>query len=153
MALWMHLHNVTSLLCFPTLLCIHVCCALLSTNCLDVTSLWKGWQAATGPRVWPCAPGTTLQQYYSSCALCICTEPRRGHGLGSLGRGDHLVLPQQEPWWCEDTQMHIKAMLRGITLGTLLKEHEGPLAQWFKNKPLESRILAMLQVPFPSTSE
>lgn len=101
-----------------------------------------------------CTPGMTLQQYYRGCALCICVEPRRGHVLGSLGRGDHLVLPQQQPWWCEDTQMCIKAMLRGVTLGTLLKANKGPLAQWFKNKPLErSRILAMLQVPFPSTSE
>lgn len=47
-------------------------------------------------------------------------------------------------------------MLRGVTLGTLLgaAANEGALAQLFKTKPLaRSRILAMLQVPFPSTSE
>lgn len=49
-----------------------------------------------------------------------------------------------------------KRVLRGVTLGTLLKAaaKKGALAQRFKNKPLErSRILAMLQVPFPSTSK
>lgn len=154
----MHLYNQTSLLCFPTSLCIWTAC-VPNTNCLDVTSLLKGWQAATGPHVWLRTPGTAhpvLQQYYSNHVSCICTEPRRGHGLCNLGRGDRLVLPQQELRWCEDTQTYIKAMLWGVTLGTPLQAaaNEGALAQWFKNKPLErSRILATLHVPFPSTSQ
>lgn len=159
MVVRMHLYNQTSLFSHITLHlnCVHR--AVPNTNCLDVTSLLKGWQAATGPHVWlhtPVIAHPALQRYYSSRISCICMEPRRGHRLCSLGRGDHCVLPQQQSWWCEDTQMYIKAMLREVTPGALLEAaaSKGALAQWFKNKPLErSRILATLQVPFPSTSE
>lgn len=117
------------------------------------------WKAGRQPRG-PLCDYVLLEPHtphsYSSRVSCIHTKPCKSHGLCNLGRGDHLVLPQQQLWWHEDTQMYIKATLRGVTLGTLLKAaaKEGALAQWFKNKPLErSRILAMLHVPFPSTSK
>lgn len=157
----MHLYNQTSLLHFPTSLCIWTArtVPLWTQIAWMLPPCWKAGRQPRGPSVWLCTPGTAhpaLQQRYSSRVSCVCSEPCRGHGLCNLGRGDRLVLPQQQPWWCEDTQMYIKAMLRGVTLGTLLKAaaNEGCLAQLFKNKPLErSRILTMLQVPFPSTSE
>lgn len=158
----MHLYNQTSLLCFPTSLCIWTACTVLFQTPVAwmLPPCWKAGRQPRGPMrdcvlLEPHTPHSSSITAAVSRAF-ICTEPRRGHGLCNLGRGDRVVLPQQWLWWCEDTQMYIKVMLRGVTPGTLLKAaaNEGALAQGIKNKPLErSRILATLQVPFPSTSE